>query len=393
MITPEKIESWIKEVSERPTSAPLLIEYLTSRLRDLTGRNEELRAENIALISGKRVEEYVRRIEHLEYQLELLKRQFGGEIPAENLAPAVQPKMESLGILAYNGQGRLVHLPLDPNAISEFQSRYTLAGDGLVNGEPPRLLVLPESEELLFVFSSGRVAAQPLQGLPIGQEDWSKGAIPQPPRAGESLVCLVPLSQLALVDSFLQVSRRGFVKKIRSAMSQSILANHYIGSGVTLPADRTMEIVLSPKDERLLLVSNEGYLLCVEAKNISASVEEAFRLAATDHLIAAFALGANENIVMLTQAGKAIHWTPDRLEIAASLKTRGQALFSGQRREQGVRVVGGGAVQAGHWGAALLQNGKLQLFPIRALLADGALAAEAPLVAFTTFALPQAGKK
>ena len=81
MVTPEKIEEWIKETIERPESAPLILQYISGRLRDLAERNEELLAENIALTSGKRVEEYERRIAHLEYQLELVKRQLGGELP------------------------------------------------------------------------------------------------------------------------------------------------------------------------------------------------------------------------------------------------------------------------------------------------------------------------
>jgi hypothetical protein len=52
---------------------------LPDRLRELTERNEELLAENIALENGTRVDEYRKQIAHLEYQLDLLKRRFGVE--------------------------------------------------------------------------------------------------------------------------------------------------------------------------------------------------------------------------------------------------------------------------------------------------------------------------
>ncbi len=87
MITPEKIEEWLKEAEERPSSMAVILQYVANRLRDLTGRNEELRAENLALRTEKRVEEYEQRITHLEYQLDMLRRQFGGELPAEFLPP------------------------------------------------------------------------------------------------------------------------------------------------------------------------------------------------------------------------------------------------------------------------------------------------------------------
>ena len=52
MFTPEKIEEWIREVQERPTSAPLIIQFLADRLRDLDDWNQKLRAENLELRSG-----------------------------------------------------------------------------------------------------------------------------------------------------------------------------------------------------------------------------------------------------------------------------------------------------------------------------------------------------
>ena len=91
MITPEKIEEWIKEAEQRPSSAPLIIQFIANRLRDLAGRNEELLAENIALLTGKRVEEYQQRIAHLEYQLELLKRQLKGELSEADLQLCPSP--------------------------------------------------------------------------------------------------------------------------------------------------------------------------------------------------------------------------------------------------------------------------------------------------------------
>ena len=51
MLTPEKIEEWLKEAEERPGSAVLLIRYIANRLNELSARNEELLADNIAPVS------------------------------------------------------------------------------------------------------------------------------------------------------------------------------------------------------------------------------------------------------------------------------------------------------------------------------------------------------
>ena len=83
MFTPEKIEEWIQEVKERPASAELIIQFIANRLHDLSEWNEELRTENLELRSGARVDKYERQIAYLGYQLEMIKRQIGGEINIE----------------------------------------------------------------------------------------------------------------------------------------------------------------------------------------------------------------------------------------------------------------------------------------------------------------------
>ena len=82
----------------------------------LASRNEELLSENIALLTGKRVEEYQQRITHLEYQLELLKRQLKGEpieldlgsIPITPTKPDFQPP----SLLVYNALGQVLRLEI-----------------------------------------------------------------------------------------------------------------------------------------------------------------------------------------------------------------------------------------------------------------------------------------
>ncbi len=76
-----KIDEWIKEAEVRPGSALMILKLVASRMRDLTERNEELLAENIALQDGSRVQEYQKRIAYLEFQLDLLKRRLAQRLP------------------------------------------------------------------------------------------------------------------------------------------------------------------------------------------------------------------------------------------------------------------------------------------------------------------------
>jgi DNA gyrase/topoisomerase IV subunit A len=402
MIDPEKINEWINEVQERPESAPLIIQYIANRLRDLSSRNEELAAENIALQSGRRTEEFEARITHLEYQLELLRRQAGGESGTGEEPVLTQeeltrpPAVEKIHILVYNAQGRVLHLTGEGSRGDEARQLPSLQGELSPDGVPLRLLAASETEELLFLFTSGRVATLALEKLLMVEPDagktldWRRASTPFEPRAGESLACIAPLSRLAFADAFVQVSRRGFVKKIRAVMAQSILANHYIGAGVNQPADRTFDLALCAKEDRLALVSREGYLLCLESRGLPSSIEEAIRLGLTDHLVAAFILPPGRSVLVMTQAGKVIQRAEENLEMAASLKTKGQAVFSSQRRDQGVRVVGAAAVHPDDWGIALHRSGGLTLHKLSKVLDGGAIPVENELMAFAAYTVRDA---
>lgn len=405
MFTPEKIEEWIKEAEERPGSAPVIIQFIGNRLRDLVQRNEELLAENIALMTDKRVEEYEQRIAHLEYQLDLLKRQFGGDLSAALEAGADKAAATGgLGLLVYGVDGRVLRVAADLATAAGGPRLGRLQGLS-AGGEPPRLLAAAPGDELLLVFSSGRVAAIPAGSLPAahpgedGLLEWAKAALPEEPRAGETLVCIAPITRFALAEYILQASRRGYVKKIRAQMARSILANHYIGTGVKATTDRTFALALSGKDDRLVLVTQDGYLQCLDVRRLSFSIEEAVRLGPSDHLTAAFpiagldaaaaengaAQGAERSVVVMTQVGKAVHWIESDIETGTSTKTRGQPVFSAQRRGQGVRVIGAAALRAGDWVATLDSNGELALYPAQDLLSRGTLPTTGDLLAFAAF--------
>src|SRR5215208_3977150 len=101
-----KIDEWMKEAETRPESAVTIVKLAAKRMRELTERNEELLAENIALQNGTRVEEYQKRIAHLEYQLDLLKRRFGTEETTFAELPISHVEASTLSLLVYNTYGR-----------------------------------------------------------------------------------------------------------------------------------------------------------------------------------------------------------------------------------------------------------------------------------------------
>ena len=379
-MTLPKIDEWIKEVEQRPGSALTILKLIAGRLRDLTEQNEALLAENISLQDGSRAEEYRKRIVHLEYQLDMLKRRLG--LNREDLAAlAAEPAAVPLSLLVYQAHGRI--LRIEP--IPEAGAPSHLRGDLSAGGEPPRLVALPASEELLLLFSSGRVSTCAVEDIPIrpaGNWDLEQAALPDEPHAGERLACLMPLAELALADFFLQTSRRGCIKKTMTSMAENIFENHYLGRGTIQRMDQAMDVTLCRKGELFALVTQTGRLLGLNVDDLPYSVEERIKLEATDHVVAGFVIHPDEQLLCLTQTGKVISRSASYIEPVKSSASRGQVLIPPARLEQGVRFIGAAALRETDEVAVLDAARNFNLHAQAELTGAGVIRSDVPLMAF-----------
>jgi DNA gyrase/topoisomerase IV subunit A len=155
----------------------------------------------------------------------------------------------------------------------------------------------------------------------------------------------MPFSRLPLSDFFVQVSRRGCVKKTMTSMAQSILANHYLGKGTLQKSDQPFDVTLCQKNERFAFVTHEGRLIGLNVDELSYSAEDRIRMTASDYVIASFVPRPTESIVFVTQKGKVIHRDGDSLDLSKSPLAKGQALIPPSRLEQGVRFIGAASVR------------------------------------------------
>jgi DNA gyrase/topoisomerase IV subunit A len=389
-MTLPRIEEWIKEVEQRPGSALTILKLIARRLRDLTEENQALLAENISLQDGTPVEEYRKRIIHLEYQLDMLKRRLG--LNQEELAAlSAEPAAITLSLLVYNAHGRILRIePVPETGVSGHISGELLAG-----GEAPRLLALPANEELLLLFSSGRIstcAVEDLPAWPAGDWDLEQAALPDEPHAGERLACVIPLSGLALADFFLQASRRGCIKKTMTSMAENVFENHYLGRGTIQRMDQPLDVTLCRKGELFALVTQAGRLLGLNVGDLPYSVEERIKLEATDHMVAGFIICPEELLLCLTQTGKVISRSAGFIEPVRSSASRGQTLIPPARLEQGTRFIGAAAIQETDRVAVLDADGNLSLHAQDELTGAGVIRNEVPLVAFGVVQYP-AGKQ
>ena len=371
----KKIDEWMKEAEARPESALTIVKLISRRLRELTERNEELLAENIALQNGTRVEEYQKRIAHLEYQLDLLKRRFGTEdISLLETVPDFA-EASSLNLLAYNANGRIIRLEIG----SDTQSLGRITDETINEGEPPRLLGARSHEEVLLLFTSGRVSTLAVSQIPAldlgGAWSWEQAALPDEPRAGEILTCITPLSRLPLSAFFLQVSRRGCVKKTMTTMAESVLANHFLGRGALQKSDQAFEITLCQAKERLAFVTYEGRLLGLDVDGLSYTAEDRINIPASDYVVASLITHPEESLLFITQTGKVVHRESEGLELSKSASAKGQALISPARLDQGIRFIGAASVRNTDRIAVLDARGNLNVYSAEAITGAGSIEA------------------
>ena len=394
MISPDKIDEWIHEVEERPASAELIIRYIANRLSELASRDEELSAQNIELLSGRKVDEYERRIASLEYQLELLKRQLGGEVILPTEMQNLIPIQETINVLLFHPQGRVLRLEMDPTQLVSAQNIARMAGEVSPEGMQPTVMVTNSQEELLFIFDSGRTVAHPVSQLPLCNAeklDWQQGFFEEP-HIKEELAAIQPIAKLPLYEICIQASRRGFVKKVKTSSFSAHLRENYIGTGIKLPADKTCGVTFANKGDVFVIISQEGYIFSMQAERLPTAIEEVIRLGITDHIVATFVTGQKPSILFITQNGKAVHRDVSWLEPASSFKTKGQAILSKERREAGIRIVGAAPVDEEEWGVFLHMDGALSNHKLKDLLARGSVdqgQPPVPILSFTTFHLPE----
>ena len=372
----QKIDEWMKEAETRPGSALTIVKLISKRLRELTERNEELLTENIALQNGTHVEEYQKQIAHLEYQLDLLKRRFGADESMLAELPTNGAEASTLSLLVYNAYGRILRVEID----ADVQSLGHITDEILQDSEQPRLLAIPSNEEVLLLFTSGRVSTQAVDNIPAvdcgGAWRWEQAALPDEPRSGEFLACIMPVSGLPLSEFFIQVSRRGCVKKTMTSMAQSILANHYLGKSTLQKSDQPFDVSLCQKKDRFAFVTLEGHLLGLDVEALPYSAEERIRLTATDYVIASLLPHPDESMLFVTQTGKVIQRDSDNLELSKSGLAKGQALIPPSRLEQGVRFIGAASVREEDRIVVLDATGNLHVHGAVAMIGAGSVEAE-----------------
>ena len=298
MITRAKINEWIKQVEATPVLAPILIKQITDRLLELDSENESLRAENLELSSGVKVREFERKIAELEFQIDLLKRQSGGD--------EIQAYEAESNLLVYNDRGQLLRFACEHSKLSESHQFARIEGSPDIQSYHFGLLPVIEYDQLLLIFSSGRTITLPVDEIspsPADNLDWS-GAYQVDLRSQEELAWILPVTKMHLYDHCIQVSRFGYARKITNQYLNTFISNNNIGKGVKFNFDRILNLVFCNNNQLLTLVTKAGNCLGIDTNSLSVSLDEIMRLKVNDYVVSASVLYPGEILVAVSQNGQ-----------------------------------------------------------------------------------------
>lgn len=366
MTTRSSLEDWIREIGERPESAPGIIRAIANRLIELEKSNEALQAENIELRIENKVEEYENKIANLEYQIELLSRQVQQQIPT--------PTVDGKELLVFNRHNQVLRKNIsEPKDLSSGQIIANFSEDSPLRENEVLLKSFDSSEEILLIFDTGHAIATPLTSLPTIQEDelnWDQ-AYQEDPDSIEELVNILPISRLPLYEYCVQISRRGFVKRMPAKSFNTYIAQKNIGTGIRQQPDKPFNIILCSSEDTILFASKDGYIVSMTIDKLPFAIEPVINLGVNDFIVASFVIQPNKSLLILTQDGKIVHRDASWLTPANSFRTQGQSIFSRKVRERGTQVVTAAPVESGDWGVCLTENGLIVGIEIEAALNQG----------------------
>jgi DNA gyrase/topoisomerase IV subunit A len=366
VIKPSKLTEWINEIEERPLFAPIIVRRLYERLIELDEMNEELRAANLTLRSGQKVQEFERKIADLEYQVELLKRQ---------VQNGTLPNVKNMQLLVFNPDGKILCMEISP---SELVTDRAIALIGSLPESKPgeiRMAAVDSQDELLFMFSSGRIATQPAAELPAVQGinlDWQEAASIEM-RSGETLITTIPITRAPLVEQCIQISRRSTAKSFSRKYFQAFIANHNIGKGTKSDADQAFHLTLCNKSDILVMLTREGYISALRADRLSVTAEEIIKLGMNDYLVASFIIGADQSLVIASQDGCLYVQKPTWLTPESATGGKRRLLLS-KGRAGSVQVIGGTSANDQDWGFLLSANGEIRAHRIADIPSPGSSA-------------------
>ena len=289
MIRKSDVQWWVLEAKKHPESAPTIIEELAKRLAELDAENERLRDEIVHLRRRSPAATPGADVKALQQKVETLQSLLNGKGPVEAC------------VVFLSGQLQSARLPFSQVQQAAREGQPVLDKRALL-GLRCLLLARPH-DELLLLTSQGRGLKVQVSNVPTLSEGGSWPTTEgQGLTAGERLTAAVAVGE---PPRFWTVAtRRGYVKRlVRVAFDRQLAqGNRLVNS--PLRNDAPVAIVNGDRGD-LLLVTRWGRGIRFSQRAIEGQGSLALDLDPDDEVVAALALPADAEIVIVAASGYA----------------------------------------------------------------------------------------
>lgn len=290
MIRPSDIQWWLLEARKHPESALTIIEELAKRLTELDQENERLRNDIVRLGQRPPTTAPSEEIKTLQRRLETLQSLLEGEASSEPCLVLLSERLQS------------ARLPLSQARQLAHQDQPLLGRRDLLNLRC--LLLVRPHEELLLLTNHGRGLKTPLTDIPLlpAEATW-------PTTEGQGLADTERLTAALAVGEpprfWTVATRRGYVQRfVRVAFDRQLIQGEPIVRS-PLRHDAPVAIVDGDRGD-LLLITRWGQSVRFSQRAIESQGSIALNLDDDDQVVAALALPADAEILIVTASGYAI---------------------------------------------------------------------------------------
>ena len=311
MIRKSDVQWWVLEAKKHPESAPAIIEELARRLTELDAENERLRDEIVRLQRRTPAAAPSADVKALQRKVETLQNLLDGEKPTETCVVFLSDRLQS------------AQLPLSRAGQMAREGRPALDKRALL-GLRCLLLARPH-DELLLLTSQGRGLKAQLSDIPtLSEGDGWPTAEGEGLAAGERLTAAVAVGE---PPRFWTVAtRRGYVQRlVRVAFDRQLAQGDQLVKS-PLRNDTPVAMVNGDRGD-LLLVTRWGKGLRFSQRAIEGQGSLALDLDPDDEVVAALALPADDEILIVTATGYAARRDTARFEARSRPGGAGRSLI------------------------------------------------------------------
>jgi DNA gyrase/topoisomerase IV subunit A len=318
MINKEDLAEWLAQITIAPESAPVIVRTLTSRLKNLSETNEELRNENIRLQESLNQRSHESEVDELQRQIRALSRMMSQNRKREfNTFLILWSESGKILPIKWDDSlfGERIHIPILPSA----------------NDKAIQIITVLDSEELLYITNKGQfgtINAKDLELLNVSSGGINWHTLPGLNLSGSEFVSVfLPIALLPVCEAFVSSSYKGFTQSIPKWNFTRLMQSSSMGRGAKYENDvRSIAKLAYTKTADIILLTRKGCYSRFPVSEVGVNVSQAIKLDTNDYVVGLISDDESpDQLVIISEKAKGIRRSIHALK-QLSFGTKGKQL-------------------------------------------------------------------